>query len=547
MNKVFQVNIGGMVFSVDDLAYEKLKNYIDSLRSHFSKTEGREEIISDIESRIGEILKERMRPSREVVNMEDVDYIVSAMGNPEDFSGAEEEQSNSNTYNSSGRQKDYPNSGTQSGERRLFRDPDNKRLGGVCSGLSLYFGISDPIWLRLAFAIAFFTFGSGLLLYIILWIVIPKARTITDKMQMRGEDVNIHNIKKNFSDGVNDFKDGVRNFTKSPYVRKVETGGNRFFSFMEEFFYTVGTVFIKLLSWIMVVAGIFLLVLLILTSFGITHNFSDLPGLISVGDHNQIAVIGLALVFGIPLLAIIVKGIKMIFHLKIRTHLLNMAFLFIWILGLAASVYSGTIFIENFSHKSTVSREFAIPTQHSDTLQLDLVRVENAKSISHLHIYTDDDDPYILSDKSNYFTRDVKIKIEKSTDSAFHLTEILSSNGFTNAEAKNNSNAIEYTYKQNGNKLSLNAYCSFPSRIAWRKQRVRLILEVPEGKTVYFGTSMTNFLDDVKNTTDTYDEDMLGHYWKMGEDQLKCTDSEEPEQKHHHRHTTRTSSYEYNY
>ena len=201
MNKVFQVNIGGMVFSVDDLAYDKLKNYMDSLRSHFNKTEGKEEIISDIESRIGEILKERMRPSREVVNMEDVDYIVSAMGNPEDFSGAEEEANagaNTNGNSSSGRQQEYSNPGAQSGGRRLFRDPDNKRLGGVCSGLSMYFGISDPIWLRLAFAIGFFTFGSGFLLYIILWLVIPKARTIADKMEMRGEDVNIHNIKKKF-------------------------------------------------------------------------------------------------------------------------------------------------------------------------------------------------------------------------------------------------------------------------------------------------------------------------------------------------------------
>ena len=133
MNKVFQVNIGGIVFSVDDLAYDKLKNYMDSLRSHFSKTEGREEIISDIESRIGEILKERMRPSREVVNMEDVEYIVSAMGNPEDFSGAEEETTaGDNTYN---KQRDYSNRNTFTGNKRLFRNPDDKVIGGVCSGL----------------------------------------------------------------------------------------------------------------------------------------------------------------------------------------------------------------------------------------------------------------------------------------------------------------------------------------------------------------------------------------------------------------------------
>ncbi len=548
MNKVFQVNIGGMVFSVDDLAYNKLKGYMDSLRAHFSKTEGNEEIISDIESRIGEILKERLRPSREVVNMDDVDAIIAAMGNPEEFSGAEEEETNSHT-NTSGRQQDYSYRGNNGYGKRLFRDPDDKILGGVCSGLSLYFGISQPVWIRLAFAIAFFTFGTGFLLYIILWIVLPKARTITDKMEMRGEDVNIHNIKKNFNEGVDDIKDSVKNFANSPYAKKAETGTSKFFSQLEEVLYAIGHVFIKIVAWLMVVMGIFLLILLILSSVGITHSFSNLPGLISIGEHNQIAIIGFSLLLGIPLLAIIIKGIKIIFHLKIRTHFLNMLFLSLWIIGLAVTVYSGTIFMENFSHKTTVNKEFTISPGRSDTLMLDLVRVENAKDISHLHIYAGDNDPYILSDKNNFYVRDVKLQIEKSSDSAFHLTELISSNGYSTNEAKNNANAIQYGYKQNGNALTLNAYCSFPSSMAWRRQKVVLVLEVPEGKTIYFNPGMTDFLDNVDNTTDTYDEDMLGHYWKMTPEKLRCTDTDKPEQKHRHRKRgiLRSKTYEYNY
>ena len=194
MNKTVTVNIGGMVFHIEELAYEKMKKYLDAIRGYFTSSDGRDEIIQDIESRMAEMFNERIGTVRQVVTEEDVDFVINTMGKPEQVAGEDDENNEQKGTSSRSRyftgEKPY---------RRLFRDPDDKVISGVCSGFSHYVGI-DPIWIRLAFAVAFFVFGSGLLLYILLIVIIPKAQTPTDKLEMRGEPVNINNIKRTIED-----------------------------------------------------------------------------------------------------------------------------------------------------------------------------------------------------------------------------------------------------------------------------------------------------------------------------------------------------------
>ena len=196
MNKTVTVNIGGMVFHIEELAYEKMKKYLEAIRGYFTSSDGRDEIIQDIESRMAEMFNERIGTARQVVTEEDVEFVINAMGKPEQVAG-EDEESNQNSYSGSAR---------TTGERpyrRLYRDPEDRVIAGVCSGFSHYVGI-DPIWIRLAFAVAFFIFGSGLLLYIILGFIIPKAQTPAEKLEMRGEPVNINNIRKTVEEEVAD-------------------------------------------------------------------------------------------------------------------------------------------------------------------------------------------------------------------------------------------------------------------------------------------------------------------------------------------------------
>ena len=192
MNKIMNINIGGIVFHVDDSAYEKLKNYLEDISKHFKKSTGGDEIINDIEARIVELFQQKLNSKKEVIILEDVDEVISVMGKPSDF---EEE----NEYNDPDVR--------QLGRKRMFRDIDNRILGGVCSGLGAYFRI-DTVWFRLGFIIATLS-GLSILAYLILWIIIPPAITISDKIEMEGNPVTISNIEKAFREEMDGLRDKI--------------------------------------------------------------------------------------------------------------------------------------------------------------------------------------------------------------------------------------------------------------------------------------------------------------------------------------------------
>jgi phage shock protein C len=182
MNKIITINISGIVFSIDEQAYDMLRQYIERLRAHFKTTDGGNEIINDIEGRIAELLQSRLASGKQFIDDNDVKEVMAVMGDPSQMNMEEEESSSNN------KQQAYA-AGNSTAEKRLFRNPDDRVLGGVCSGLGAYFGI-DSVWVRLGFAFAFFFAGSGLLLYIILWAVIPEAKNCFQKdCKMKGERV----------------------------------------------------------------------------------------------------------------------------------------------------------------------------------------------------------------------------------------------------------------------------------------------------------------------------------------------------------------------
>ena len=172
MNKTININLGGIFFHIDELAYQKLKLYLDAIRRSLSDDpQGRDEILNDIELRIGELLSERITNDRMVINDGDIDEITKIMGRPEDYSVDEELF------------VDEPKYSKSTSSKKLFRDADDKFLGGVCSGLAHYFGM-DVIWMRLLWLVLFFFFGTGFLIYILLWILIPQAVTIAVNLQI---------------------------------------------------------------------------------------------------------------------------------------------------------------------------------------------------------------------------------------------------------------------------------------------------------------------------------------------------------------------------
>ena len=179
MNKTIDINLAGVFFHIDEKAYAILKKYLDDLRKTFADTEGKDDILADIEARIAELLNDRKNNKDQVIETEDIEAIIVILGKPEDYVIDDESKS-------------YQ----EKSSKRLFRDGEDSYVGGVASGLAHYFGL-DVSWLRILWAVLiFFSGGSFLVIYILFWILIPEAKTTAEKLQMKGEPVTVENIEK---------------------------------------------------------------------------------------------------------------------------------------------------------------------------------------------------------------------------------------------------------------------------------------------------------------------------------------------------------------
>jgi phage shock protein PspC (stress-responsive transcriptional regulator) len=181
MKITVSINLGGYSFNIDEDAYAELKMYLRNLELHFAGEESSSEILSDIETRMAELFRTKITGYKQVINIEDVRQAISVLGAPEDISD--------NDGKSSREKFSSP------GYHRMYRDPDNRVIGGVCSGMGAYWNI-DPVFVRIIFIALSVAGGIGVMVYLILYVVIPEAKTTAQKIEMKGEPVNIHNIKE---------------------------------------------------------------------------------------------------------------------------------------------------------------------------------------------------------------------------------------------------------------------------------------------------------------------------------------------------------------
>ncbi|HCY97047.1 MAG TPA: transcriptional regulator, partial [Polaribacter sp.] len=225
MNKTININLGGFFFHIDEIAYQKLRKYLTSISKSLSDdSQGKNEIIADIEARISELLSEKITDSRQVVSESDIEDIIVIMGQPEDYSDADEPYSENN----------FSQSKNNISGKKLFRDGDDKFLGGVASGIAHYFAV-DTIWIRLGLLALFFSAGFGILIYIILWILLPEARTTAEKLQMEGEAVNIDNIEKKIREEFSNVSESVKNAANHA-SEKIKDGANEFSEKLDQTF-----------------------------------------------------------------------------------------------------------------------------------------------------------------------------------------------------------------------------------------------------------------------------------------------------------------------
>ncbi len=181
MKITVSANLGGYSFNIDEDAYAELKRYLKNLEIHFAGEESASEILSDIESRMAELFKARLTSYKQVINIQDVTQVISVMGHPEDISDNEGPTPKEKF--------------STPGAHRMYRDPDKRIIGGVCAGMGAYWDI-EPWIVRIIFIAITMAGGLGILIYLILYIVLPEAKTTAQKIEMKGDPVNIHNIKE---------------------------------------------------------------------------------------------------------------------------------------------------------------------------------------------------------------------------------------------------------------------------------------------------------------------------------------------------------------
>ncbi|WP_455673114.1 PspC domain-containing protein [Phocaeicola sp.] len=214
MKKTLTVNLGGSVYHIDEDAYHLLDSYLTNLRIHFRREEGADEIVHDMELRISELFADRLDDSRQVVTIEDVEEIIARMGKPEDFSGESETSGDSDSTAYTKAEK---------GPRRLFRDPDDKIIGGVASGLAAYFSW-DVTYVRIAFLLLGIFVHGFIIAYLIGWIIIPLARTAPEKLAMKGMKINVESIGKSVTDGFEKVNDYVHSDRPRSILRRIGEG-----------------------------------------------------------------------------------------------------------------------------------------------------------------------------------------------------------------------------------------------------------------------------------------------------------------------------------
>ncbi len=485
MKKTLTINMNGMVFHIDEDAYNSLKNYLDAIDRHFSnKNEGRE-VIADVEARIAELFKERLKNQREVVTIDDVKEIIRIMGNPEDFS-----QEEPSTDNSTHEEKNYENR-----NRRIYRDTDNRVIGGVCAGLGIYFGI-DPVIIRVIMLIAFFVFGMGPMIYIILWIAMPKAITTAQKLEMRGEKVNISNIERSIKEEINDVKESL----KKNFSRKNLNESNNLFYKLIHVFGILITTFIKI---ILIFIGVILLIILISLLFGISFPFlfaHQLPfepfTFLSI-FISPISFLGfricLIILIAIPVFSIIYGIIRLIFGIEYRNRFLRISAGILWLISLCVLI--GLLVVELNNSKSVSRNIQQIPLKpfSGDTLFINMnenhMHINNS---THFHFHKlfiqAKDDEFIMSGMPD-------VIVEKGNSNQYEFILQKEARGIDDIKAKQNTDKIDYSWMQKDSLLTIDQFFTLPVNEKWHMQILKIIVKVPTGKTVL----MDRKLDVLKN------------------------------------------------
>jgi len=438
MNKTVTVNISGFVFYIEEEAFNVLSTYLNRIKSIFQTEESSDEIIDDVEARIGELFKERL----EVIS------------------------------------------------KKLYRDPDDKILGGVSTGLGHYFGI-DAVLVRIIFILVFLFGTAGGWIYIILWIVLPKAESTSEKLRMKGEPVTVDSIKKKINDiaGEEEIKkvsSGFQNF--------LETSGN-IITVAAKVIGKLAAVFFSFLFGFMAISLLIgLIVILASPESGMNISGFDL-------DLNQIIdmafpgtptfyllALGILLLFLAPIIGLLYLAIRILAGDRYKSKSLVLSIISALVIGLIMTSAGGISFAKHYkSHgdieETDVISDLSIENLHVMMLEDDVFH-SGINMVEHYH--HNDLELVKLEDGYLYNGGMIELRTRSSASDNYSINIIKESQGRREIDAINYAENINYKMKIVGDTLFLSPYFFSPEEDKYRAQRIEIEIAVPDDKKITF-------------------------------------------------------------
>lgn len=638
MKKVININFQGRVIPIEETAFDLLKQYIDSLRSYFAREEGRDEIINDIESRIAELFSERLKKGVVCITDQDVNNVIASIGRPEDFEdegGSTSQETTGEEFKQS-QQQSTQSAGSQqyaTGRGRLYRNTDDKILGGVCSGLANYLGI-DPVILRILFVIlmaplfwvylilwvvvpgksiqtnitkrlyrssedkviagvagglaAYFhidtwiprlIFALPLILalvsgpfdffwhdwgfwgpkfitgslgwtlfitYVILWIAVPVAVTASEKLEARGEKVDINSIADTVKEDLKGFQQKAEKWgqevkqTAQQFSSKAQEfgkeAGAQFKTYSGEagnrvqgsgFGHAIGVIFKALFMLIAGGIAVALFVGLMWVLFG-GFNIFPLKAFILEGFKQEVlAWLSLILFLGIPIVGILTWLIRSIAGVK-KNKFIGIAFSTLWTIGLICVIILSGLVARNFRSYEKVYENAKDLTNSNGKLLVDIKQDNRFYSSDWFGFDSDEDWPFYAVSPDTLLISTVRVKVVKSKDSTYRAKLVKMSRGRTPEVARNLAGQISFTPVVENNTLFLPEGFLISRNEKWRNQGVLLIIEVPVGKRITLDRSLDRYehFDIQLNRRDRYDSDLdrEWHWLEYGKEYVMTQD-----------------------
>ncbi|MCG2612977.1 PspC domain-containing protein [Terrimonas sp. NA20] len=607
MKKIININLSGRVIPIEDSAYEKLQGYIESLRRHFANEEGRDEIINDIESRIAELMNDKIRKGASCVTDADVDEIIASMGRPEDFDD-DAADAESNTQAGQSQQQYYDSSNTRP-RTRLFRDTSDKLIGGVCSGLAAYMNV-DPSIVRILFAIITFGgFGVGFLIYIILWMVLPtkdlegytgkrlyrnsddkviggvagglaayfnkeswlirlifvgplalnilfgiiggltwsyhfdvfpnivfgslngtlfliyivlwmvlpEAKTNYEKMEMRGEKVDVNRIRDNVRQEMGGVRDRVKNWSEE-VKESAQNFGNRAKEFAntkgkaftsevndtarrsgQGIGHMIGVIFKAFFLFVFGSIVLALFVVLLALLFG-GMAWWPVTNFLWTSNTQKILALGTLLFFlVVPLVGLITWVIRRLIGVRSRNSYLGWTFGFLWTIGWVCLILLVSSITRDFKDYQQVSNEIALSKQPSNGKMIVMVKEQGLDYRGNFGWLNDDIEGWDISDDTMRMST-IRINVIPSADSSFHVFEKKHSYGRDRNDALKRAQSMNYSISAADSILDIGNGYNVGKDVKFRLQQVEVEIHVPVGKKIRFDRSVREKLNPSKFT-----------------------------------------------